>query len=831
MPRLTLFKKILIITLLLSLVPLVTSSLMLLLNLESISSYLSSEIAETSDTQASESLQMRARHVAETVADLLRQCENDLLFLARSRPDRLTLFDFYLTRRGEIWERDRESNLFSDNRDLIPRYQSIALIDRHGQERIVIRDGRTVPENELRNVADPASTEFKSEDYFRKTRSLEPGRIHVTHLTGFHVSRQQQLQGAGEPEDANGEQYRGVVRFCTPLKDKNDRFDGILVISLDHRHLMEITQHIDPGPGYSTIFPSYKSGNYAFLFDDEGWVITHPRFWYIRGVDKEGRAVPPVTERSAKADLDAGLSPFKLDTVPAIDPNYPKIVAAVRMQQSGYREVLRSKDAKNIVAYAPILYNTGDYRTYGVFGGVTIAFKVDQFNDLIRKGSRLISSQLKAHRTRSSIILLLTACLSALAAWWLSRGIGKPLQELTDGVRKLAAGDTGSRVVATSFDEVGELARTFNVMADELESRKNSLLKTLDELRTSRREILAERDFKESILESITSAIVTISPDGALTSINDTGVRFLGNREQVLGSAYRHVFAEWGDVPERIEHALSQGGGYGRQPLKLDRAGDVSYYDVGVFPTGRSGEHGVTITMRNETEREKLREEMMRLDRLASLGKLSAGIAHEIRNPLTGISLLLDDLHDNAARGTEDREMIRKAVEEIDRVERLINALLNYSSPARVEFRESDLNQVVTDTVLLMRRPAFKSGVSIELTCGAISSFRFDPEKIKQALLNIIRNALEAMQSGGSITIVTLVSQENAVIKISDTGPGISEHELPLIFEPFFTRKGAGTGLGLSITQRIIEEHHGRIHVESIQGKGTDFTIELPHNR
>lgn len=830
MPRLTLFKKILIITLLLSLVPLVTSSLMLLINLESISSYLSSEIAETSDTQASESLQMRARHVAETVADLLRQCENDLLFLARSRPDRLTLFDFYLTRRGEIWERDREPNLFSENRDLIPLYQSLALIDRNGQERIVIRDGKTVPENELRNVADPASTEYKSEDYFRKTRSLDPGRIHVTHLTGFHVSRQQQLQGAVEPEDANGEQYRGVVRLCTPLKDKNGNFDGILVISLDHRHLMEITQHIDPGRGYSTIFPSYKSGNYAFLFDDEGWVITHPRFWYIRGLDKEGRAVPSSAERSSKADLDAGLTPFKLDIGANIDPNYPKIIDAVRKHQSGYAEVLSTKDAKNIIAYAPILYSTGNYRTHGVFGGVAIAFKVDQFNDLIRKGSRLISSQLTAHRTRSTVILLLTACLSALAAWWLSRGIGKPLQELTDGVRKLAEGDAGSRVVATSSDEIGELARTFNVMADELEFRKNSLLNTLDELRNSRREILAERDFKESILESITSAIVTISPDGVLTSINDTGIRILGNRDQVIGSAYRQVFAEWGDVPERIEHTLSQGGGYGRQPLKLDRNGEVSYYDVGVFPTGKSGEHGVTITIRNETEREKLREEMMRLDRLASLGKLSAGIAHEIRNPLTGIALLLDDLHDNAARGAEDRDMLRKAVAEIDRVEHLVNALLNYASPARVEFRESDLNLVVNDTVLLMRRPAFKSGVSIDVTCGALSPFRFDPEKIKQALLNIIRNAVEAMQSGGLITITTLASQGNVVIKISDNGPGIDENDLPLIFEPFFTRKGAGTGLGLSITQRIVEEHHGRILVESAPGMGTEFTIELPLN-
>jgi signal transduction histidine kinase len=232
--------------------------------------------------------------------------------------------------------------------------------------------------------------------------------------------------------------------------------------------------------------------------------------------------------------------------------------------------------------------------------------------------------------------------------------------------------------------------------------------------------------------------------------------------------------------------------------------------------------------MRNETEKEKLREEMMRLDRLASLGKLSAGIAHEVRNPLTGISLLLDDLHDRSATGSDDQQMIKKAVNEIDRVERLVNALLNYSSPARAEFRVCDLNQVVNDTVLLMRRPAERGGVSISLECGEVAVFRFDPEKIKQALLNIIRNAVEALSPGGCVNISTLVSGEAAVIRISDDGPGIREEDLPLIFEPFFTRKGAGTGLGLSITQRIVEEHRGRIQVASSPGEGTTFTIELP---
>jgi len=825
MPRLTLFKKIMSVTLLLSLLPLLVTSLILLSNLESVNNRLTTEIADTADVQASETLQMRAQNVAETVADFLQKCEWDLLFLTRTPLDRQTLQNFYTTRRNDIWKRFGATE---DIRELIPLYRSIAFIDKNGRERLVIRDGLFVAPSELRNVSTPSGTEFKREDYFSRIKKLRQREIYVSHLTGFHVSKQEQLIGAADPENAyNGKTYDGVIRFGSPLFDKNGSFNGMVVISLDHRHLMEFTQHIDPGRNFSTIFPSYKSGNYAFLFDDEGWIITHPKYWDIRGVDRTGKPVPPYSEKSSQADIDAGLIPFNLDQAGFIHPNYPKVAHEVRQKKTGYVDITNVGGAKKIMAFAPIPYTTGDYNKHGIFGGVTIGFQVDQFHDAARKGSRLINRELRQHRTLSAMIILATALLAGFSAWVLSRGITRPLQQLTEGARRLAEGDTRSRVSVSSTDELGELAETFNNMSNELEIRKTSQLSTLDELRRSRLEILDERNFKESILESISSAIVTFSPDGLLTSINATGRHFFGNNINV-DMQYRDVFKGWDGMEQLTERALTTRSGYGRQPLQLERPNGMTHFEVGFFPIGKNAERGLTVTMRNETEKEKLREEMMRLDRLASLGKLSAGIAHEVRNPLTGISLLLDDLHDRSATGSADQQMIKKAVNEIDRVERLVNALLNYSSPARAEFRVCDLNQVVNDTVLLMRRPAERSGVSILLVSGEIALFRFDPEKIKQALLNIVRNAVEALPAGGSIRISTLTSGETAVIKISDDGPGIRGDDLPLIFEPFFTRKGAGTGLGLSITQRIVEEHRGRILAESFPAGGTTFTIELP---
>lgn len=828
MPRLTIFRKLLLITLLLSLLPLFLSSLFLFGNLHSIGSRLSAEISETADRQATESLQMRARQVAENLTDFLHQCESDLLFLSHSRLDQTTLLNFYDTRRGEVWERGGIVQTPRETRQLIPLYQSVAFIDRDGREQMVIKDGHFVTRSELRNVSDPARTEYLTENYFQRIRDLKKGEIYVSHLTGFHVLRDEQLKGAPDPESAyNGAGYRGVIRFGAPRFDASGHFSGMVVLSLDHRHLMEFTQHIDPRSSFSTVFPSYKTGNYAFIFDDEGWIITHPKFWDIRGMDQKGSPVPPYTAHSSKEDVEKGRIPFNLDQAGFIHPGYPTVAAQVRKGKTGQVDITNVGGAKKIMAYAPILYDTGDYRKHGIFGGVTIGFQVNQFHEAASKGRSLIESQLGKHATTSAMIILATALLAALSAWALARGMIRPLGRLTEGAARLAAGETHQKIVVTSSDEIGDLANAFNLMADELKERKLNLLSTLDELRDSRREMLDERDFKASIVESISSSIMTFSPEGRLTSINKTGRTYLG-KEVELTAHFREIFQGWGDLSCRIEGALTHLTGLGRHQLVLEVNGGRRFFDIGLFPIGAHAEKGLTVTMRNETEREEMHQEMMRLDRLASLGKFSAGIAHEVRNPLTGVSLLLDDLHDRAEAGSEEQRLLKKALIEIERVERLISALLNYAAPGRTERTVCDLNHLVRDLLLLLSRPCQRQKVELHLVEGVIPPLNLDPEKIKQALLNILKNAQEAQPGGGRIEVATRVEAGYAVVTVQDRGPGILPEHLPLIFEPFFTRKGAGTGLGLSITQRIIEEHGGKISVENLPDGGARFTLYLP---
>lgn len=820
-----LFSRLLWAMLAIALIPLLISMAILFFSIHRTGQQLAGRVAAATDQQASEDLQMRARQVAGEVSRYLAGCEDDLRLAASLADNGASLLDFFQIRKDEVWYRSDTGGSSREVREKIPRYLFLSLTDREGRQRLLIRNDRLVPPSEQ----SLPGQEFPSDEYLRHAARLAPGEIHVSHLQGFHVTKKEQLAGAAEPELADGgARYHGYIRFTAPLSSPDGRKTGLISLALDHRHLMEFTQHILPGQGGTTVFPSYQSGNYAFMFDDKGWIITHPKFWDIRGTDRAtGRPVPPYTSSSSPADIASGRIPFNLDHAGFIHPSYPRVSQLVRKGESGHLDTTNVGGARKIMAFAPIPYRTGDYRRHGIFGGITIGFQVDQFHEPARAVTTMIGGHLRQHLQESAIILGLTVLLVILCAAAISRGITRPLALLTKEAGLLARGERSTPVEVASHDEVGQLADSFNRMAAELEHRRQGLLEAMERLRASQEESLAERDFKENILESISSAILTFSTEGFLTSVNGTGRRLLGS-PPVEGSHFTDIFHDWPGLSQRMEEVLHKQRPYGRESLRITRENADRFFDVGFFPIGDEGSRGITLTIRDETEKERMRQEMLRMDRLVSLGRLSAGIAHEVRNPLTGISLLLDDLHDRLATDPEKQHLMAKALNEIERVERLVSSLLSYAAPPQTEFRPTDLNLIIEDTLLFFRKSCEHQGITLSSRLAPVPPFPMDGDKIRQALFNLLKNALEALPQGGEISIVTSVDRHSACITISDNGTGIAEEDLPLLFEPFFTRKGAGTGLGLSITQRIVAEHHGTIAVSSSSGKGTAFTIRLP---
>jgi two-component system sensor histidine kinase HydH len=222
-------------------------------------------------------------------------------------------------------------------------------------------------------------------------------------------------------------------------------------------------------------------------------------------------------------------------------------------------------------------------------------------------------------------------------------------------------------------------------------------------------------------------------------------------------------------------------------------------------------------------------EQLRRADRLSALGELSAGMAHEIRNPLGSIKGAVEILKDDYSPDDTKYEFIQILLKETDRLNRIVQEFLGFARPKQPEFQQADINEALESVLTLTAQEARKSGISVRKRLDpAIGMRSFDSGMLKQAFLNLVLNAIQAMPKGGELTVESSVQNGMIEVKIADTGSGISEESRKKLFTPFFTTRKQGTGLGLAITYRIIEKHRGRIDVMSEPGKGAIFTVKIP---
>lgn len=222
-------------------------------------------------------------------------------------------------------------------------------------------------------------------------------------------------------------------------------------------------------------------------------------------------------------------------------------------------------------------------------------------------------------------------------------------------------------------------------------------------------------------------------------------------------------------------------------------------------------------------------EHLRRADRLSALGELSAGMAHEIRNPLGSIKGAVEILKDDYSPDDTKYEFIQILLKETDRLNTIVQEFLGFARPKQPEFQLSDIDKTIESVLTLTAQEARKSGVRIEKKLDStIGKRNLDAGLLKQAFLNIVLNAIQAMPDGGRLIVETSLRNELLEVKIVDTGNGIPEENRKKLFSPFFTTKKNGTGLGLAITYRIIENHRGTIDVVSEPGRGTTITVKIP---
>jgi len=350
-------------------------------------------------------------------------------------------------------------------------------------------------------------------------------------------------------------------------------------------------------------------------------------------------------------------------------------------------------------------------------------------------------------------------------------------------------------------------------------------------------DLLNEKKFSENVLKSSINGILTVDIVGQITSLNPAMEEmFLIKRTDVLNKFIWDIFnsSEWVEKSKKIiaEHINIKGWEFTPRTKEQDET------ILNINSTQITNEAGNLIgfmfLVQNITNERKRDQYLQRVNRLISLGELAAGIAHEIRNPLTGIGVVLDILSRKKHSKT-DLGLINEANSEIERLEKLISDLLTFARPREFNFDLVDLRSIITSIFYLIKEQCNHKKIKLVIKIsGDLKPLFLDQERIRQGLLNVVINAINSMPNGGKLLIEAsnyknkMGINDSIKITISDTGTGISNENRNRIFDPFFTTSNEGTGLGLSITHSIIKEHNGSIQVESEEKKGTEFTIILP---
>jgi PAS domain S-box-containing protein len=346
----------------------------------------------------------------------------------------------------------------------------------------------------------------------------------------------------------------------------------------------------------------------------------------------------------------------------------------------------------------------------------------------------------------------------------------------------------------------------------------------------------------ESIVRDSADVIFMLDHEKRFRTWNRAAERILGwTSEEILG---RHIGIlipediERGGETNRIDEQLAERGYAHLQTERLARDGRRVPVDLTVSvlcdPSGRPV--GRSVILRDITDRKRLEEAKLQSERLAVIGAMSAKLAHEIRNPLTSITLNIDLVRDeidslgqhNDEATAESRSLIKAIDSEVRRIQRVVEDYLKFARLPKIRQEKVSINEVLMQGMGFLQSLFDASNVDVETHFEqSLPAVHADESQLWQAVLNIIRNALEAMPTGGTLTLRTLRDADSVVVTIGDTGKGMTDDEREQVFKPFFSTKIGGTGLGLPLTQQIVAEHGGMIHCESEPGKGTTFFIHL----
>jgi two-component system, NtrC family, nitrogen regulation sensor histidine kinase NtrY len=434
------------------------------------------------------------------------------------------------------------------------------------------------------------------------------------------------------------------------------------------------------------------------------------------------------------------------------------------------------------------------------------------------------------------LFLLLTLIVVFSFAWFamhLARGITGPIEQLAEGTREVAAGNLSFKVQARGDDEISTLVESFNRMTDDLGQSKRRLEEAYIDLQDKHTELEDRRRYTETVLEAITTGVVSFDPLGRVTTINRAAARMFGIAEAAsVGRMLEEVFAgaEGREIVTLVHRARRPRTGSAAVELHLRRGNTpLSLLAAATGLRGENGEYGGAVVVFDDLT------ELLKAQRLAAWREVAQRIAHEIKNPLTPIQLSAQRLRRRLGWGDEEEhrlvaECTDTIVKEVDGLRRLVDEFSRFARMPAFVPRPTDLRPLVEGVVTLYRES--QPGLAlVSRHADDVPLCDVDPDHIKRAVLNLVDNAVEAVAATrGEVMVETLHLPDPGRVRIvvTDTGPGVPLEDRDKLFLPHFSTKITGMGLGLPIVSEIVTEHGGTVSVEDNEPHGSRFTIELP---
>jgi two-component system, NtrC family, sensor histidine kinase AtoS len=435
------------------------------------------------------------------------------------------------------------------------------------------------------------------------------------------------------------------------------------------------------------------------------------------------------------------------------------------------------------------------------------------------------------YQTRWSILILGSFALAVgiLISNWVAQRVTRPLETLVKATIEAGQGNFKQVISIHTRDEVEILAHNFSLMIQEILAQKQQLENQVKEIKQL-------QQYAEKIVATMSDGLLAVDMEGMVTAINPAAHAILGLSpgQHVTGCHVLELFNRVRPIADYIQKSLERPAGDHQREIHLPKGNEtqVLIAGAGILESDQGKPNQIIFNLNDISRLKRLEAQIRQTQRLADLGTLAAGMAHEIRNPLSAIKTYVALLPQKIDKPGFLEKFQRTVPREINRLNTLIEELLELSRPPKYNFQRTDIKALIQQSIELLETNFKRKKIDCQSEIPEdLPWLMIDSDQLEKAFINLMQNSAQAMPDGGTITINVLHKDKWIVLDFWDTGHGFLPELAQNIFTPFFTTKAKGTGLGLAITHKVISEHGGQIDATSQKGKGSCFSIRLPHGQ